>query len=697
MANTGVTGKVSDTDGNPLAGFLVVAFDVEFSDSDEPLAGAYTDNNGNYTITYSKWDYGIERQNDVRLRVYNAVFRLVYESHVYQDVKVATLNADPINIREADFKGYLVTNLTGSPTMLSRGNALKVSYDNKQAWEELTDEVMGASSYIHSAQLMIDLNVFTKFDPEIPEENTETKGKTLEKVILEANTSRNVATRLVISDFIGEPECASSNTVDKLKKYFKKNKPNSVEVRPFRRAYNKAMHAKFTAVDGKIVILNASPILQEYFDDVTHKIDEERRGTMSFPANQIKVPIHDVSFSVSGPSVEHLEQTFDILWRETGGTGVGVQPHQTPELSEAKTSLQIVRTLPGNLFKTDPWKVPQGELGILEAYLRAIGEAEDFIYFENQYFTEPLIPTALLLALRKKPKLQVILLLNNKVDIPRYGNIDWLFYEGLQTKLLKQFIKDAEFAKDRVGIFTRWTHEASTQRIIRNYVHSKVGIVDDKWATLGSANLDGVSLNVSQHILFYYSTNDLLEERAIEVNAVIYDGIEGEPQSDITKNLRRKLWKEHLGYDNVDHDDLKTPPGKGWITLWKTAADDKLKGLIASPPTATQANILEWTDENDQEKYLKKLVKNMVKNDLEYVESLFENDQEYLEKLFEKKPEYLKKLADNDLEYLKKLFENNPEYLKKLAGMKWWSKFNKDLTILEEVRDFDFKTGKWSK
>ena len=48
----------------------------------------------------------------------------------------------------------------------------------------------------------------------------------------------------------------------------------------------------------------------------------------------------------------------------------------------------------------------------------------------------------------------------------------------------------------RVRVYSCGGHEfpATGSRVIRNYVHSKVGIVDNKWATVGSANLDGFSL-----------------------------------------------------------------------------------------------------------------------------------------------------------------------------------------------------------
>jgi phosphatidylserine/phosphatidylglycerophosphate/cardiolipin synthase-like enzyme len=57
------------------------------------------------------------------------------------------------------------------------------------------------------------------------------------------------------------------------------------------------------------------------------------------------------------------------------------------------------------------------------------------------------------------------------------------------------------------------------------YVHAKVGVIDDQWLTVGSANLN-------EHSLF----NDT------EVNVVTDDGV-------LARSVRERLWSEHLGQD----------------------------------------------------------------------------------------------------------------------------------------------------
>src|SRR5687767_6857695 len=201
------------------------------------------------------------------------------------------------------------------------------------------------------------------------------------------------------------------------------------------------------------------------------------------------------------------------------------------------------------------------------------------------------------------------------VDIPLYGDVTLFsitlpigrWQKNLILKMMETLNKKGgPAAQDRLGVFTLWSHDISTipQRIIRTYTHEKVGIVDDKWKTIGSANLDGVSLHMSQHILPPISKKDRVEERAIEVNAVIFDGVDGLPPSTIPNEFRRSLWAEHLGYNIPNDTDLRippsgNPPNGGWIRLWKDRAEAKLADLKSSQPSGHPARILKWSPEED--------------------------------------------------------------------------------------------------
>lgn len=599
MANTGVIGKIVDSAGKGIAGLRIVVYDVESIDRDVELGSVIATSSGDFSITYSTSAYGwLEKQPDIRIRVFDSVGRIVYISAEFPNVTDTILSMSTITIPIPDYQGWLVTLLTGTPLRVSQ-NLIEPQIDNKVGWENLSQDVKSATNIINALQLYLDAgNLFTVFSPPTPPSGSVTTGTRLEAELLNANKTRNVIVRLCMNDFIGLPYPV--DTAGVVSDYFKNAIGHTVEVRSFQRPYNTPMHAKFFIIDGRIAHMNASPLVQEYFDDTTHAIDDPRRGKMSSPKNAIKVPVHDVGVSIQGPAIKDLDETFVIHWQHTGGTITAPVTAATPPSTNATT--QVVRTLPGNLFTTGTSAVPNGEAGILEAYLRAIGNATDFIYLENQYFTERKIADALFLALQKNPNLQVIMLLNNVVDIP--------LYQGMQTALIRQLLSQlvSISAINRIGLFTLWTHETTpSHRIIRNYVHSKVGIVDNKWATIGSANLDGVSLILSQHIIPPITQRDELEERGIEANLVLYNDVDGLPVSAVPDELRRKLWAEHLGFTDINDSLLTTRPSGGWLSLWKDFAKLKLDSLKLAPLTWSPIRILEWTDKISPTDYLSAL------------------------------------------------------------------------------------------
>jgi phosphatidylserine/phosphatidylglycerophosphate/cardiolipin synthase-like enzyme len=116
-------------------------------------------------------------------------------------------------------------------------------------------------------------------------------------------------------------------------------------------------------------------------------------------------------------------------------------------------------------------------------------------------------------------------------------------------------------ADDGRGRFLAVTVRSMTgQRDDPLYVHAKVGIVDDRWLTVGSANLNAHSL-----------LNDT------ELNVVCQD-----PQ--LARDTRVRLWSEHLELSpNVIAD---ADPCALVDERWRPLASEQLRRLRAgAPPT----------------------------------------------------------------------------------------------------------------
>jgi len=608
MANTSVTGSVTDENRTGREDLVVAAYDVGLIGEDR-LGYANTNSDGVFTINYVT-----QSSPDLMIRVFDPVGRLLFESEERSNFSGPTFNIGRIIVPEDVARGWRVTLRTGyldhpadpppSPAdpypRLSRDNLVTPMVDNELAWSELTKDVLVAENFVHLTQLWFDVgHLLTLFSPPMPEEGKPAHGVILENELVKKNRDEDVTVRLLLNHFTGDPGVADS--LNDVRKFLDRATvspagPHSVDLRGLRRPYNNPLHAKLTIVDGKTAYLLGSPFIQGYFDGNGHQIKEPRRGTPSFTRHTNNTPLHDVSVALTGPAAAAVNDTFVELWGAVRD-GPGITNSPPVPAAEANAAVQIVRTLPANLVST----AADGETGILEAYLRAIGEAEDFIFLDNQYFTEIAIADALVRALVRKQALQVIMVVNGEVDLPFYNSLQ----PGLIVQMyeeLKKHKNDKDDPSARLGVFTLWSHDATTtppqrprQQILRGYTHAKTAIVDDKWATIGSANLDGVSLYLSQHVIHPITRRDRREERAVEINALIFNGVHGLRQSTVPAEFRRALWAEHLG---LEPDALVSRPDGGWLSLWTGCAKAKQEGLIKVPPAAAKARVLKWLPKN---------------------------------------------------------------------------------------------------
>ena len=586
MWNTSVTGKVTDEDGTGLDGLLLAAYDVDLIGEDR-LGYAKTNAGGDFTVTY-----GSQFIPDLKVRVFDPVGRLLFESEEHSNFSDPVFDIGRIVVPEDVARGWRVTLRTGylydpaapppAPAdpypRLSQGNLVTPMVDNELAWSALTKDVLVSEDFVHLTQLWFDVgHLVTLFNPPMPETGKPTYGVILENELVRKNRDEDITVRLLLNDFIGDPGYVDS--VRDVRRFLDRW-ANHVELRGLARAYNIPLHAKLAVIDGRIAYLLGSPFIQGYFDGNKHLVDEPRRGIASFSRHTDNTPLHDVSVAVAGPAAAVVNDTFVELW---GHAGAGIAK-SAPVPSDGQAAVQIVRTLPANLVPT----APDGEAGILEAYLRAIREAEQFIFLDNQYVTEDLIAVALVNALKRVKNLEVIMVVNGKVDLPRYNSLQ----PNLLTRMHAALDKGE---RARLGVFTLWSHyaSASPQRIMRTYTHAKAAVVDDKWATIGSANLDGVSLNFSQHLLRPITRSDRREEREVDVNALIFNGVNGLSPSTVPAEFRRALWAEHLGLEPGDAD-LGSRPADGWLPLWRRRAEAKRKGLTEVPPIGEAARVLEW-------------------------------------------------------------------------------------------------------
>ncbi len=288
-------------------------------------------------------------------------------------------------------------------------------------------------------------------------------------------------------------------------------------------AHNRPMHChheKLVIVDGAVAFvggIDLTSMAGDRYDGSPHG----SRDTLGW---------HDAAARLRGPAVADVAAHFAMRWEVT--TGQHVEPPDPP-LPAGDSRVQVVRTVPENTYPP----LAGGDFSILQAYVGALRGARHLIYIENQFLWSAEIVAVLRRKLLRPPsdefRLCVVLPLrpNNGNDDTR-GQLGVLIEADRHHRLLVATIGPPGRQRPQV------------------YVHAKIAVVDDRWLTVGSANLN-------EHSLF----NDT------EVNIVTDDAV-------LARTVRERLWGEHLGSDCAGVDPLEVIEQR-WRPL--------LRGSAATP------------------------------------------------------------------------------------------------------------------
>ena len=238
---------------------------------------------------------------------------------------------------------------------------------------------------------------------------------------------------------------------------------------------------------------------------------------------------HDAMTVLRGPVVADVAEHFNARWGAVTGT---VLPRPEPPAPAGELELELLRTVPEKVYDF----LPRGEFSILAGYLGALRAARSHIYLENQFLWSPEVTDVLVDKLLRPPSDRFRLLLvlprrpNNGSDTTRGQLARLIAADAGRGRLLATTMVGA--TRDGPGV----------------YVHAKIGIVDDRWITIGSANLN-------EHSLF----NDT------EVNILALDEA-------LARDTRLRLWEEHTGRPQ---SDLAGPVSEVVDTVWRPICDEQ--------------------------------------------------------------------------------------------------------------------------
>jgi phosphatidylserine/phosphatidylglycerophosphate/cardiolipin synthase-like enzyme len=279
---------------------------------------------------------------------------------------------------------------------------------------------------------------------------------------------------------------------------------------------------------------------------------------------------HDVHLLVQGPAIDDLDFTFRERWEDP--TPLNHAGRFRVLLSRVTSRRRVPRPLPvererpapvGSLaiqvLRTYPSRrpaypfAPNGERSVARAFAKAIERAQTLIYIEDQYFWSAEIANLLAAALRKKPSLQLI------VVVPRFPDKDSSL-SGPPARLAQaramKIVKAAGGA--RVGIYD--VENGEGQPI---YVHAKVCVIDDVWATIGSDNLNRRSWTHDSEL------SCAIIDSELDTRAPLDPGGLGDRSRKFARDLRLALWAEHLGRAPDDSALVNIANG---AALWSESA-----------------------------------------------------------------------------------------------------------------------------
>ena len=277
-----------------------------------------------------------------------------------------------------------------------------------------------------------------------------------------------------------------------------------------------SQHQKMVVIDDRIAFCGSTDLTKNRWDTPEHSSEDRRRRD---PNGEPYGPYHEVQLLVEGETAASLGELFRRRWR--AATGKELHPPEAVGCSPWPESIAAEMTgVRAGIARTQPSFQDQQEVRETEALFRAaINSTGDLLYIENQYLTSAAIAQVLAESLSRPKGPEIVVVIPQKSS----GWLEQGTMDAIRARLL-----DGLFEKDRHGRFGVY-YPVTGNPATPVYVHSKLMIVDDRLAIIGSANLSNRSMGLDTEC-------SLAVEAAGNGN-----------QRKAVSELRNRLFAEHLG------------------------------------------------------------------------------------------------------------------------------------------------------
>jgi len=332
-------------------------------------------------------------------------------------------------------------------------------------------------------------------------------------------------------------------------------------------------HQKFVVVDGTLAFVGGMDVCEARWDDRRHLADNPVR----LSRGHRQKPYHDAQAWLAGREpARALEDLFTERWQRAGGPPLELGSPRASEIA-LRGSLPIGGGSAA-LSRTAPQPDGNTVREVERLFEDAIAAADHLIYIETQYLSSRRIREALIQRMRApgRPLPEIVIVVNEQAEALKEE-----LAVGLRQARNLEVLRDvaSKTGCPLGSYFSLCDGKHETFRA--TYIHSKIMIVDDRFLTVGSANLTNRSMGLDSELHVTWE----------------HDGDHGR-LLDAIRNVRVSLLAEHTGLPQADAADL-----------------DRIEGLVArldaiamragsrlqrhGPPTPNQQLAMQLIDPDD--------------------------------------------------------------------------------------------------
>ncbi|RLN63939.1 hypothetical protein BBP00_00003799 [Phytophthora kernoviae] len=302
-----------------------------------------------------------------------------------------------------------------------------------------------------------------------------------------------------------------------------------------------AANSSSASKDQPIAYVGGLEITSDRWDTIYHNNSALRDATnITF----VRKGWIDSHLRIHGPAAKDVANNFLARWNSNYTPGDGLEDElldfENPEYEDlpmldyassrttaslGSHSVQIVRTFS---CEYDHYKefAPHGETSLFQARIKAIKNAKNYIYVEDQYFI--LVPELLDALLAVMPTIQRLVIVTNAQNTTSQATGYAKYFYNMVSPLLEKY-------PDKIKLYM-------TKGDLKVFVHSKLVIIDDVYLSVGSANWNRRSMTSDSELSASVVDKDTVEAPdGITVNKLARDF-----------RIRKFVEMTGLRYDELD-------------------------------------------------------------------------------------------------------------------------------------------------